>query len=131
NAADQSFYSLLGFMISAVGLTVVTVIFIAKTKKENLEESLSPYGKSYARFFTILLLLTIGPLFALPRLATVPYEVSIRTIFINSNHTMGLFIYSFIFFSIALILALNPNKIKNLVGMIINPLFLLMLFIFI
>ncbi len=130
NSANKSMTSLFGFVISAVGLAVLAVIFTAKTKKDNLEESLYPYGKRYARLFTILLLLTIGPLFALPRTATVPYEVSIRTIFPSANHNMGLFIYSGLFFIFAAILALKPNKIKTLIGVIINPLFLAMLIMF-
>lgn len=130
NAANKSPMSLFGFVISAVGLACLAVFFTAKTEKDNLEESLLPYGKTYARFFTIALLLTIGPLFALPRTATVPFEVSIRLILPNTNPQIALFVYSLIFFTIALVLSLKPNKIKDLIGVVINPIFLAMLLIF-
>lgn len=122
--------SILGFVISGVGLAMMAVIFTVQTKKTNLEDSLEPYGKLYARLFTILLILTIGPLFALPRTATVPYEVSIRLIFPSYDQKMVLLIYSVIFFVLAAILALKPNNIKDLIGKIINPLFLALLLIF-
>lgn len=130
NAAKLTTNSIFGFVISGVGLACLAVIFTAKSKKTSLEESLHPYGKIYARIFTILLLLTIGPLFALPRTATVPYEVSIRTIFPSANHQIGLFIYSSVFFIISALLALKPTKIKELIGVFINPIFLLMLGLF-
>lgn len=130
NSGNKSLLSLIGFIVSAVGLAVLSVIFTAKTSKDTLEESLRPYGFTYARLFTIMLLLTIGPFFALPRLATVPYEVSIKPLFTSSNHTLGLFIYSLIFFSVAGLLALKPTKIKTLIGLIINPLFLGLLVLF-
>ncbi|NLW15905.1 MAG: branched-chain amino acid transport system II carrier protein [Erysipelothrix sp.] len=130
NSGASTPLSILGFIVSGVGLACLAVIFTAKSKKASLEESLQPYGKVYARVFTILLLLTIGPLFALPRTATVPYEVSIRLIVPGLDHNLGLFIYSLLFFSLATYLALKPEKIKGLVGVFINPMFLTMLGIF-
>ncbi len=127
NAASKSPLSMLGFVVSAVGLACLAVFFTAKTKENTLEESLSPYGKTYARIFTIALLLTIGPFFALPRTATVPFEVSIRLIMPGVDPRVGLFIYSLIFFIFAMVLALKPTKLKDLIGKVINPIFLIML----
>ena len=129
-SGNKVFTSSLGFIISGVGLAALAVVYVAKSKTKSLEELLSPYGKIYARSFTILLLLTIGPFFALPRTATVPYEVSIKILFENTNHTLGLFIYSLIFFSIALVLSLKPTKIKDFIGKYINPIFLVCLSLF-
>lgn len=120
----------LGFIITGVGLASLAAIYCAKSEKLTLESMLSVYGKGYARFFTILLLLTIGPMFALPRTATVPYEVGIRTLFPTINHTYGLLIYSALFFMASLLMALKPNKIKELIGKYINPIFLVCLIFF-
>lgn len=129
NAASKTPIGMLGFIISAVGLTCLAVIFTAKSKQENLEASLRPYGRHYARIFTVALLLTIGPLFALPRTATVPFEVSVRLMFANTDSARVLFVYSWIFFSVVLILSLKPTKLKEMIGKYINPLFLVMLLI--
>lgn len=120
----------LGFIITGVGLASLAAVYCAKSEKRSLESMLSVYGKPYARFFTILLLLTIGPLFALPRTATVPYEVGIRTLFPQINHSIGLVVYSVLFFTASLLMALKPNKLKDLIGKYINPIFLVCLLIF-
>ena len=120
----------LGFVITGVGLASLAAVYCAKSEKKTLEAMLSVYGKRYARFFTILLLLTIGPMFALPRTATVPYEVGIRSLFPMMNHNLGLLIYSGVFFTLSLLMALKPNKLKELIGTYINPIFLVCLVIF-
>ncbi|CAM3656001.1 branched-chain amino acid transport system II carrier protein [Erysipelothrix urinaevulpis] len=124
-------FASLGFILSAVGLASFGVIATAHSNKNSLEGMLEPYGKKYARFFTMLLMLTIGPLFALPRTATVPYEVTLPTLLPMINHQVGLLIYSFIFFGAALLIALNPRKVEKWIALIINPLFLALLLIFI
>ncbi len=120
----------LSFILSAVLMPVLAIIFIARSNSTSLEGLLAEYGRKYARFFTILLLLTIGPLFALPRTASVPYEVGVRFLLPNLNHSVGLLLYSTAFFAIALFLSLKPTKLKEIVGKYINPLFLTCLSIF-
>lgn len=120
----------LGFSITAVLLPVLGVIFCATSESETLESLLVGFGKKYARFFNTVLLLTIGPFFALPRTATVPYEVGVSHLFPNINQKLGLFIYTLIFFAIALNMALRPGKVKEIIGKFINPLFLTCLFLF-
>lgn len=130
NAGSSVMVATLGFIVSGVGFTCLAVIACERSGKDTLESMLAPYGRTYALVFTTLLLLTIGPFFALPRTATVPYEVGIVSMFPTINHTIGLGIFSVGFFLIAYLLSLKPNKINTFVGKIINPLFLLCLLIF-
>lgn len=76
---------------------------------------------------TIMLYLTIGPLFALPRTATVSYEIGVAPFISESNQTAGLVVFSLLFFAAALFFALRPSKILTWVGKILNPLFLIFL----
>ncbi|WP_159648420.1 branched-chain amino acid transport system II carrier protein [Erysipelothrix aquatica] len=126
NIAQSSF----GFILTAVGLASLGVIVCGRSKADSLEDMLQPYGRQYARMFTILLLLTIGPMFALPRTATVPYEVAIKALMPQANHQLGMLVYSFIFFGGALLIAIKPSKIEVWVAKIINPLFLIFLAVF-
>ena len=130
NAGASVVVSSIGFIITGVGFTSLAVIACERSKAKSLVEMLSPYGKTYAFIFTSLLLLTIGPMFALPRTATVPYEVAIHALFPEVNHTVGLALFSGIFFGLAYIMALKPNKINVFVGKVINPLFLTCLAVF-
>lgn len=130
NAGNTFTIATIGFTISGVLLPVLAVIFTATSNSDNLEDLLSSFNSKYARIFTIILLLTIGPVFSLPRTATVPYEVGVRALFPTLDHNIGLLLFSVAFFFVALLLSLKPNKIKETIGKYINPIFLTCLVLF-
>src|SRR5690625_6158478 len=65
----------IGFLITGVGLPILGVIASALSKSESLYDMAQPVNRTYSLFFTCALYLTIGPLFAIPRTATVAFEV--------------------------------------------------------
>lgn len=88
-----------------------------------------PIGKEYAIFITCLLYLTIGPLFAILRTATVAFEVGLNS-FINPNLSqLGLLVFSIIFFAVTLYFSLKPGRILDWVGTYLTSLFLVLLMI--
>ena len=84
-------------------------------------------GKKFSIFFTTALYLCIGPLFAIPRTATVPFQVGVVPFLPEDTKQGMLFLFSFLFFVFALILSLKPGKLLTYVGKVLNPLFLLFL----
>ena len=84
-------------------------------------------GKKFSIFFTAALYLCIGPLFAIPRTATVPFQVGVVPFLPEDTKQGMLFLFSFLFFVFALILSLKPGKLLTYVGKVLNPLFLLFL----
>ena len=82
-------------------------------------------GKGYGIFFTCLLYLTIGPLFAIPRCATVSFTTGITPLLgADSPERLYLLLFSAVFFAFVLFFSLRPGKITVWIGKIINPLFL-------
>lgn len=115
----------IGFLLSGVGLPIIGVVAAAMSDSESLFDLALPAGKKFAYFFTVLLYLTIGPGFAIPRTSTVSYEVSFGGTAINQS--LGLFIFSLIFFAIALHFALNKGKLMDTIGKYLTPIFLVLL----
>lgn len=115
----------LGFLLSGVGLPILGVVAAAMSDSQSLFDIAVPAGKKFAYFFTILLYLTIGPGFAIPRTSTVSYEVSFGSFSINQS--LGLFIFSLIFFALALHFALNKGKLIDTIGKYLTPIFLVLL----
>ena len=115
----------LGFLLSGVGLPILGVVAAAMSDSQSLFDIAVPAGKKFAYFFTILLYLTIGPGFAIPRTSTVSYEVSFGSFSINQS--LGLFIFSLIFFALALGFALNKGKLIDTIGKYLTPIFLVLL----
>jgi branched-chain amino acid:cation transporter, LIVCS family len=73
------------------------------------------------------LYLTIGPLFAIPRTATVAFEVGMHPFIAEEHLKLGLLIFSFIFFALTLYFSLRPGRILDWVGKYLTPAFLILL----
>lgn len=121
----------IGFLITGVGLPVLGVVSSAISESESLYDMAKPISSGYAILFTCLLYLTIGPLFAIPRTATVAFEVGIHPFIKEEYLKLGLAIFSFIFFAFTLYFSLRPGKILDLVGKYLTPIFLILLSILI
>lgn len=129
-AGFNIFKASIGFIITAVGLPLMGVCALCVTKTNDMYELSSKVGKKYSIFFTMLLYLTIGPFFAIPRCATTSFSVGIKPIIGGFNEQIALFIFSFVFFVLVLFFSLNPNKIVDYIGKYINTIFLLFFSIF-
>jgi len=69
--------AIIGFIITAVGIPIFGVAAIGVTHSDGLQTLSGKVGKGYGIFFTCLLYLTIGPLFAIPRCATVSFTTGV------------------------------------------------------
>ena len=116
-----------GFCITGVGLPLLSVVAMSVSKTSSLTDMARFVGNGFAIFFTTILYLCIGPLFAIPRTATVPFQVGIVPFLPEDKITLGLFLFSVFFFLVALVLSLKPGKLLTYVGKVLNPIFLLFL----
>ena len=117
----------LGFCITGVGLPLLAIIAMARTESASMAELASKGGKNFSIFFSCLLYLCIGPLFAIPRTASVSFQVGLYPFIGETHHKIGLFIFTLLFFLAALYFSLRPGNILTYVGKILNPLFLFFL----
>jgi len=75
--------------------------------------------------FTLLLYLTIGPLFAMPRTATVSFEIGVVPFMAPGvSQTVPLALFSLFFFALSCWLALSPGKLVSRIGKVLTPLLL-------
>ena len=129
-AGSNSLPAAIGFIITGVSLPLLGVACLGASKKDSLFDVSSLVGEKYAYFFTVLLYLTIGPFFAIPRCATTSFGILASTLD-SDNVMIPRLIFTFIFFLLAFVLARKPNGIINYIGKIINPIFLVFLFLLI
>jgi len=126
-AGSNWFIAGLGFLITGTVLPLLAIIAISVTHSNGIYELAKPIGKHYATIFMILVCLTLGPLFATPRTATVPFQIGIGN-YISSNQTsLYLLIYSIAFFGITYWASRKPTGIIDSIGKLLNPAFLILL----
>ena len=98
---------------------------LGMSRCNGLAEMSQRIGKKYGTFFTCALYLTIGPFFAIPRCATVPFAVGIEPILgKGSSDALPLAVFSLLFFLAVLWFSLRPGKILTWIGKVLNPIFL-------
>ncbi len=131
SAGDNTFISMLGFLITAVLLPVLGVIVVAKFR--GLDKLGRNVGKHFSLVFALLIYLAIGPGLGIPRAASVPFEMAVAPYLPSGANTkLCMLIYSLIFFLIALWLCLTPNKLVERIGHYLTPsLLFLLVFLFI
>ncbi|QJD57942.1 branched-chain amino acid transport system II carrier protein [Pseudomonas sp. gcc21] len=117
-AGQNMWPTALGFLITAVGLPLLTLVALAKVGG-GVNELTSPLGRSPGVALAVLVYLAIGPLFATPRTAVVSYEIGIVP-FVQDSW-QALLVYTLVFFSAVLFLALKPGRLMDNVGKYITP----------
>lgn len=109
----------LGFLITAVGLPVITVIALARVGG-GIDALSFPIGKSAGLVLATVCYLAVGPLFATPRTATVSFEVGMAPL--TGDGWQSLLIYSLVYFSLVIGISLYPGRLLDTVGHVLAPL---------
>ena len=116
-----------GFIITGVSMPLLGVAAIGVSRSNGLFELSSKVSRPYGYFFTCALYLSIGPFFAIPRCATVPFTVAVSGLLPAEEQGLALAVFSLIFFALVLGFSLNPGKILTYVGKVLTPVFLVFL----
>lgn len=116
-----------GFVLSGVGIAIITLIIGTLNPKGYIHEISRKIAPWFAIIYLVALYLSIGPFFAIPRTATVSYEVGIAPLLGNANGGLGLFIFTLIYFCLAYLIALYPSKILDSIGRILTPIFAILI----
>ncbi len=121
--------AILGFILTGVGLPLLSVI-VGSISENGYRESLKQIHPVYSIIFLIVVYLTIGPFFAIPRTATTAYEIGVVP-FLQQSTSMSLFFFSVLFFLLVLFVALNPNSLADNIGKYLTPTLLVTILILI
>ena len=127
-AGEHFIISIIGFLITGVGLPLVAIIAVAKNggDLQVLSNRVSPI---FGILFTAIVYLSIGPFFAIPRTGAVSFEIGVLPFLsgTQADSWIPLFITTFIFFGITLYLAFNPTKLVDRIGKILTPALLIVI----
>ena len=115
--AGSSFLpAFLGLAISAVGLPVAGVVAVAHAG--GLDRLAGRVHPMFARWFMILIYLSIGPCLAIPRTASTSFEMLVPLLGGGREQQL---LYSALFFGAAFLMALRPDRLTDWLGRILCP----------
>lgn len=127
NLAGESFVpAMFGFLMTAVGLPLITIIAVAKAGGGLL--TMTRYlPAAIATAIAAAIYIIIGPAFAAPRTSLVAYEMGIKPFLGDSANDTSLAIYSVIFFVVTAYFAVSKGKLIDNIGKILTPALIIML----
>lgn len=120
-AGEHVWSAAFGFLITGVGLPLLTVVALARVGG-GMDELTAPLGRKAGTLLAVAVYLAIGPLFATPRTAVVSFEMGIAPF--TGNEGTPLLLYTLAYFGAVLFLALNPGKLVDSIGKFITPVLL-------
>lgn len=138
-AGTEMVPAMAGFLISAVGLPVLGVAAVAVSG--GLEKLAGKVGKRFSLLFTLTAYLAIGPFLAIPRTASTSFEMTLLPILTGAGVHLGDYLghtgitiqffaqlgYSFVFFAVALLLAVHPETLSERLGKVTCPALLVLI----
>lgn len=125
-SGDKWNWSMIGFFLTGVGLPLLGIVASAKAggDVDKLGNKVSPI---FSKFLGITVVLTIGPLFAIPRTGATAFEMGVVPLFPNASPI----IFAIIYFGVTLALVIKPNSVVDKLGKILTPALLLLLILII
>lgn len=118
-SGHQLWLSSLGFLLTAVGLPLLTVVALARVGG-GLPALTTPIGKTASVLLGVMVYLAIGPLFGTPRTATVAFELGLAPYFTTGIDPIRMG-FTVVYFGIVMWLALFPGRLIDTVGKVIMP----------
>ena len=120
---NQFYLGIIGFCLTGVIFPVLGLIACIKTHG-NFEELFEKVGIKFSKAFSILLVLLIGPIVAIPRTAATTFSLAVEPNF----HHLNIIEFLIVFLLIDFFLVIRPSKIIEIVGTYLTPILLLILF---
>ncbi|QQM68015.1 branched-chain amino acid transport system II carrier protein [Actinomyces weissii] len=130
-----------GFLLTGVLLPLVSLIAVS-TSGEGVLGLANRVGKRFGAVMPAVVYLAIGPLYAIPRVATVSYELATKPVlallgYAAEEHVLTVFgylvvdpalaLHAAVFFAMTLFLAITPSRLADRVGRYLTPLLLLLI----
>ncbi|KFI77484.1 branched-chain amino acid transport system II carrier protein [Bifidobacterium pseudolongum subsp. globosum] len=117
--------ALVGFTISAVGLPILGVIVVARAG--GFAHLSARVSRHFSLILGVAIMLTIGPLFAIPRTASTSFEMAVVPFLPSGARPWAQFAYSVVFFALAFVVAQHPDRLTAVLGRIMGPILLVMI----
>ncbi|MBM7870806.1 LIVCS family branched-chain amino acid:cation transporter [Clostridium pascui] len=125
-SGDKWIFTMIGFLLTCISLPLLGIIAVALCGGST-EKFTNKVGNKFGKFLCSIIMLSIGPLFCIPRTGASTFELGVQPMFANANPI----VVSIIFFAITLFLTLNESNVVDKVGAILTPVLLIALLIII
>lgn len=122
NSGSNFTPAVIGFIATAIALPLLSLIVVAKSPDGLLGVGRRVHAV-FAYIFAILVYLSIGVMYGIPRAANVGYEMGFQQ-FVNLPNNTGLVVYVVVFFSICYLSSIKSGRLIDFIGKFLTPILL-------
>ncbi|MBS0949311.1 branched-chain amino acid transport system II carrier protein [Weissella minor] len=127
SAGSNWILATLGFLVTGTLVPYLAMLAISVTKSESAYDLAKPVAPWFGMALLVLIHLTLGPLVATPRTAATGFTMGVAPFLPESWQGIGMIIFSFIFFALAILVSITNSRITDWVGRYLTPLFLILI----
>ncbi|MDR3240639.1 MAG: branched-chain amino acid transport system II carrier protein [Lactobacillaceae bacterium] len=114
----------IGFVVTGTVVPYLAMLAVSLTDSDGLYDVARPVSRWFALTIVAAFHFVIGPLFATPRLPATAFATGFAPLIPAKYQTLGMFIFTAIFFSLAYLLTVKQADITAWIGKYLNPIFL-------
>jgi len=115
-SGDHYLFCMAGFVLTGVGLPLMGILSVAKADG-GLDVIARRIDTRFAKLLSVVIMLDIGPLLAIPRTCATTFELGIAPNFPWLNSWM----FSVLYFGIVIFFAVNPLSVIDRIGKYLTP----------
>lgn len=121
-AGSNVWVAVIGFILTGVGLPLLGVMAMGYSGSRDVQELASRVHPVYGLLYTVLLYLSIGPAFAIPRTGMVSFEIAVRPFLgAHAENPTAQTIFLVLFFAVSLWFSISPQKLVDRIGKVLTP----------
>lgn len=124
-SGDYFIPAVIGFILTAVLMPFLAVLSVSLS-----DNGLLAIGQRvhpvFGFVFAVIIYLSIGALYGIPRASSVAYELGFVQVFQVESH-LSLFLFTVVFFEITYFLSVDPKKMIDSIGQVLTPILLIVL----
>jgi LIVCS family branched-chain amino acid:cation transporter len=110
-----------GFCLTGVGMPLLAILAMGVSGSPSLQEAAGRVHPAFGVFYSVLVYLSIGPCFAMPRTGSVAFEIGVLPFLPEGTGSVAEPLFLALFFLVSLWFSVSPGKIVDRIGKILTP----------
>lgn len=118
-----------GAFITALLLTLVAYIALSKGNGTYNKITTRALGKKFGTAYTIVTIVVLGPLYAIPRMSAAAWDSIVQAFYLNPNSKLPLIIFTIIFYIVTYWFLMSPGKTMDRISQILFPVLIIIVIV--
>lgn len=128
-SGSSVFLAFLGAFITSLLLTLLAYIALSRGNGSYSKLATRILGKKLGTFYTVITIVILGPLYAIPRMSAAAWDSIVQAFGLNPGAKLPLIIFTVIFYIVTYLFLVSPGKTMDRISQILFPLLLIIVII--